>query len=236
MTFGSVAIAYEEERIIEKHLQHLPDWIVEKVLLQSIEPWSGGNPSSPLTAELAEPYARVVRSQWQTEEAQRNTGQQLHADKDWVIILDPDEFLDNDNWDKLKKFLETTDADAVVVEGQYTYWKDGWVATPPKDYQMLIAAKPHVQFVDKRVVGTGYTVAPVWLHHFSWAKTDEEVLRKITTYAHNTDFDTMQWYNTVWLNWKPGDKNVHPTTPSTLEDFKRAVLPPEIERLDLWPK
>lgn len=236
MRFGSSAIAFKEERFIQPHLNHIPTWVEERIVLNSSTPWFGESEPDD-TAKLAEAVgARVVHTHWPNEEMQRNTGQALHWDRDWVITLDPDEFLSNKDWNKLKRFLEHTDADAVVCQGQYTYWKDGWVADPPKDYQMLIAVRPKIHFVDKRVVNTSFVVAPVWVHHFSWARTDREVKRKITHYAHAEDFNTKAWYNEVWKPWKPGDKDVHPTTPETLHNFKRAKLPAEIEELDLWPK
>lgn len=235
MTFGSVCVAYKEERFIQKHLEHIPDWVEHKVLLHSTIPWFGENVDHDHTPLLAQGLAQVVSNYWTTEHGQRNTGQALHADKDWVIVLDPDEFLSDEDWIKLKEFLETTDADAVVCAGQNTYWKNGWVADPPRDYQMLIAVRPHVKFVDKRVVNTGFAVASVWVHHFSWARTDEEVWNKISHYAHAEDFDVMDWYENVWKKWTPDTKDVHPVTPTTLHEFKRVILPPELERLKLWP-
>lgn len=236
MNLGSVCVAYHEPRFIVPHLKHVQ--IDDRLVLNSTIPWNGEPIGPDNTAALAKPYARVVENYWPTEEEQRNTGQTLYQDKDWVVVLDPDEFLSNDGWRDLLNFLETTDADAVVCEGQYTYWKDGYVADPPKDYQMLIAVRPHVQFVDKRVVGVPFVVAPVWVHHFSWARTNDEVWQKISHYAHAKDFDVNYWYESVWLPWQLGDKDVHPTTPDTLHDFKRAelVLPKELERLNLWPK
>lgn len=235
MKYGSVCCAYKEERFITKHLKHLPDWIEHKVVLNSAKPWYGEELKDN-TAALAKPFADVVKNTWRSEEDQRNTGQAIHEDKDWVIVLDPDEFLDNKGWESLREFLETTEADAVVAEGQYTYWKNCWVADPPRDYQMLIAVRPHVKFVDKRVVGSGYTQAPVWVHHFSWARTDEEVWNKISHYAHAKDFDIKDWYEDVWKKWRPGMTDVHPTTPETLHRLKLAELPEEIERLRLWPQ
>lgn len=238
MNFGSVAVAYKERRFIKPHLEHLPDWIEDKAVLNSAFPWSGAEARDDQTgygATLADTKKQVIQGTWDSETDQRNFGQAYHSNKDWVIVLDPDEFLSNEDWDKLKLFLESTDADAVVCEGQYTYWKDGWVADPPKDYQMLIAVRPQVKFVDKRVVGTGYVTAPVWVHHFSWARTDKEVWQKISNYSHNEDFDIKNWYDNVWKKWKPGDKDVHPVTPDTLHDFKKAKLPKEIGQLNLWP-
>ena len=236
MYFGSTAICYREERFILPHLQHLPDWI-DPLVLVSTKPWTGEDTGADGTAKLAKTTeARVVENYWKTEDHQRNVGQVLHDDKDWIIVLDPDEFLTNDGWDTLKNFLETTDADAVIVEGQYTYWKDGYVADPPRDYQQLIAVRPNVRFVDKRVVGSTYVVAPVWIHHFSWARTDAEVWDKISHYAHSSDFDITNWYENVWLKWKPGIEDVHPTSPETLHKLIKATLPPELESLNLWPK
>lgn len=233
MTYGSVCVAYKEERLIAKHLQHIPSWVESRLVLHSTIPWFGENVDFDDTPRLAEPHAQVISNYWKTEEEQRNTGQAMHSDKDWIIVLDPDEFLSNEDWDKLKDFLETTDADAVICEGQSTYWKNGYVADPPNDYQMLIAVKPHVKFIDKRVVGTRYVTAPVWVHHFSWAKTDEEVWNKISHYAHANDFDIFDWYENVWKANKMED--VHPVTPNTLHKLIPAVLPKELEELELWP-
>lgn len=236
MKVGSVCVAYKEERFIKKHLLHLPEWVEESVVLHSTIPWFGENVDKDDTPKLARPFATVVSNYWKSEEEQRNTGQELHEDKDWIIILDPDEFIDHEGWENLRKFLETTDADAVVVEGQYTMWKNGYVADPPKDYQMLIAVRPHVRFVDKRVVDTNYVVAPVWLYHFSWARTDEECWNKISHYAHAKDFNVLDWYENVWKKWTPDVLDVHPTTPDTLHQMIRVSLPKELDDLDLWPK
>lgn len=233
MTFGSVCIAFKEERYIVPHLKHLPDWIDEKIVLSSTQPWFGENVGLDKTAELAKPHARVIEAYWEDESSQRNTGQAIHEDKDWVVVLDPDEFIDDENWAKLKDFLEKTTANAVVVEGQYTYWKEEWVASPPIDYQMLVAVRPKIKFVDKRIVGSDFVVAPVWLHHMSWRRTDEEVWNKISHYAHAHDFDIKHWYESVWKPWKPGIKDTHPVTPETLHDFKKAKLPPELKKLGI---
>jgi glycosyltransferase involved in cell wall biosynthesis len=236
MKVALVTVAYNEERFIEPFLKHIPGWVNNVTVLLSAKPWYGRPEPTDKTYELASgTRAEVIQATWDSEEAQRNTGVELNQDCDWIIWLDPDEFLDDYNWDKLKGRLEDGRADSYVVEGQHTYWKDGWHAVPERDYQMLIATRPHVNFVDKRVVNSGYDVAPVWVHHFSWARTDAEVLKKITHYAHAEDFDTRKWYEEVWLKWKPGMKNVHPTTPETLHDFEKAELPPEIEELGLWP-
>lgn len=236
MEFSLATIAYREARFLKPFLGHIPWWVDMKLVLISSKPWFGEELSDDGTFSIAQKKKAVpMANYWPNEESQRNTGQDLLSESDWIIILDPDEFLSKADWEQLRKFLETTDSDAVVCKGQYTYWKDGWVAEPPRDYQQLIAVRPHVRFIDKRVVNTSYVVAPVWVHHFSWARTDQEVWNKITHYAHANDFDTKKWFNEVWATWQPGDKDVHPTTPDTLHDFKLARLPKELRGLGLWP-
>lgn len=233
MKFGSVAVAYKEERFITPHLNHLPEWIDQKVVLNSTKPWFGEEEELDDTSYLAsEAGAVVVNNYWLNEHQQRNTGQDIHQNKDWVIVLDPDEFLDNADWVKLKSFLENTQADAVVAQSQRVFWKDKEVS-PHTDYQQLIAVRPDVRFVDKRVVGTGYVEAPVTVLHFSWARTDDECWRKISHYAHAHDFDTEEWFGRVWRGGKT--TNLHPVSPETLKALIDPKLPPEIEELGLWP-
>lgn len=237
MRLAIATVAYKEERFIPKFIQYYQDKVDEIVVLNSIHPWNGEPATIDTTAEIAESLgATVIRYNWVNEEEQRNAGQEYLSMYDWVIVLDPDEYIDEENWKKLIGFLEETEAEAVVVEGQNTLWKSGFVADPARDYQMLIAVKPHIRFIDKRVVLSPYIVSPVWLWHFSWARTDEEIWRKISHYAHAKDFDIEKWYNEVWLKWKPGMQDVHPVSPDTLHDLVRVILPPEIDELNLWPQ
>jgi hypothetical protein len=99
-----------------------------------------------------------------------------------------------------------------------------------------VAVKPQTRFRDGRCIDRFFDVVPAKLHHFSWARTDEEVERKITHYHHSNDFDTERWYKDVWLDWEEGKGNLHPINPEDLKEAKPAQLPKELERLNLWPK
>jgi hypothetical protein len=241
MKVAVVAIALNEERFIKPWISHIPDWVTEVCVLVSSKPWFGDEVERDNTAQVARAAGaqRVVEWDWPSEEVQRNYAQGIYHDYDWLIILDPDEFLDNKNWRKLKEIIDDPDSRdlirAGIVRSQYTYWKRGYLAYPRRDYQQLILVQPSVRFVDKRVVNTGFVVLSVDVHHFSWARTDREVLDKITHYGHANDFDTKRWYEQVWLPWKPGDQDVHPTSPETLHDLIPAKLPKELEDLNLWP-
>lgn len=237
MRLAICTIAYHEERFMPKFIQHYQNRVEEIVVLASTKPWNGEDEGVDKTPAIARSLgATVIEHDWTSEEEQRNAGQEYLSDYDFVIVLDPDEYLDNEAWGRLVKHLETTEADALIVGGQYTMWRDGYVADPPIDYPMLIAVRPTVRFVDKRVVGSAYVqLDDVWLYHFSWAKTDEEVWRKISHYAHASDFDINDWFENVWKKWEPGMTDVHPVTPNTLHKLIPATLPDEIEKLELWP-
>lgn len=236
MRCGLVTIAYNEERFLPKFLSHIPEWVDEKLVLLSAKPWNGPTEELDNSYQLADSAgAKVILHDWRNEQDQRNTGQEYFHDMDWIIVLDPDEFLSKANWDMLKAHMEGDMLEkAFVCDSQSTYWKDGWVVTPPEEYRQIILTRPEVRFVDKRVVNTGWGYAPVHLHHFSWARTNEEVWSKISHYGHAQEFDTEKWYKEVWLAGKTS--NLHPLTPHALEGLARAQLPPEIERLDPWPR
>ena len=145
MRIATVAVAYREERLIGKHLSHIPDWVDEKLVLVSQKPWFGDELPDDGTAQIARDHgATVIEYNWRTEEEQRNAGQEYLSDYDWIIVLDPDEFLDDHAWLVLYGYLQYSQDQAHIVEGQYTYWKNGYVADPPIDYPMLIAVKPTV--------------------------------------------------------------------------------------------
>lgn len=233
MRVASVCNAYNEERFIAPHLDHLPDWVEEKLVLVSSRPWYGDDVDQDLTYEKADSQATVLRYPWKNESEQRNAGQAYLYDYDWILNLEPDEFFSNEDWEKLHKFLETAPGQAYTVK-QRVFWGKGFESDPSEDFVPIIATRPNVLFAEKRNVNTRWeTIPDITLLHFAWARTDEEIWKKISHYSHAVDFDIDKWYKEVWLARKT--ENVHPTTASAIPKLKKAVLPPEIERLNLWP-
>lgn len=227
MKVGLITVAYREERFIKKFLEHVPHWVDKKIALISEKPWFGEEVPEDRTLKLATAGGAVpILSTWENEESQRNTGVSLLEDCDWVLVLDPDEATLSRDWNKLYEFLETAEGDAYVCEKQITYYKDG-IIDPPEEYRQIIAVRPWVKFVDKRVVSTSYGIAPVTLHHFSWRRSDSEIWNKITHYAHAPEFNKEKWFNEVWLADKR--ENVHPLTPEALKRVIPAELPRELK-------
>ena len=238
MKVGLVTIAYNEQRFNKPFLQHIPSWIDETLVLISTKPWQGPHDPPDQTADIAEAAGvTVIKSDWPAEHEQRSAGQQYFSDFDWIVILDPDEFLTRAGWKALRQFMNEEEAlftDAYVAWQQNTYWKHGYRISPREDYKQIILVKPHVKFVDKRVVNTGYGAVPLRLHHMSWARTDAEVKSKIAHYAHAHELDPL-WYDRVWKRWTPVMNNLHPLTPSALRQAVPAELPIDLVKFNLWP-
>jgi glycosyltransferase involved in cell wall biosynthesis len=237
MKLACVTIAYMEERFMPKFIQSMQDRVDEIVVLNSIKPWNNRQYAEvDKTASIAHSLgATVISDDWATEQDQRNAGQEYCTDYDWIIVLDPDEYILEPDWQKLVKFLEQAPLPAYVTNMQHTYWKSGYVIDPPEDYKQIIAVRPQVRFVDKRVIDSPWAHAPIELHHFSWARSDVEVWRKITSYGHAGEFDAAQWMGEIWLDWNEDMQNLHPLTPPSLLKALRVELPEELERLNLWP-
>lgn len=233
MRLACVTVAYRERRLIVPFIQHMQGRVDEIIVLNSKTPWYGESEADDNTAGIARSLgATVFEENWATEHDQRNVGQEYCSDYDWIIVLDPDEFILDEDWDKLYSFLEVAPLDAYVCQNQLTYWKQGYVIDPPEDYKQIIAVRPNVRFVDKRVVDSPWGFAPAELHHMSWRRSDEEVWRKINSYAHAPEFNTLRWFSEVWSDTERL-VDLHPLTPPALKQAIAIDLPEELRRLGL---
>lgn len=234
MKVGLIANAYNEARFLKPFLSHIPDWVEDKLVLITDPPWFGDTLEDDGSEQVCKDMGvRVIKHPWKDEEDQRNTGQAMLSDCDWILILEPDEFLSNEDWEKLYNFLQTADTPSYAVK-QRVFWGDGYESDPPEDFVPIIVTRPTVKFVEKRNVNSRWETLPdITLLHFAWARTDEEIWKKISHYSHAVDFDIKDWYENVWMARKT--ENVHPTTPEAIPRLIKAKLPPEIEKLGLWP-
>lgn len=236
MKVASVCCVYNEKTFIKKHLEHMPDWVEEQVCLVSSKPWYGDTLEDDGSADIAKKAgATVLKYPWPDEVMQRNAGQDYLSEYDWVLNLEPDEFLSDEGWEDLKDMLEAGGPPAWAIK-QRIFWGKGFESDPAEDFVPIIATRPTVRFVEKRNINSQWMTLPesIKLLHFAWARTDAEIWKKISHYSHAVDFDIDDWYKNVWLARKT--ENVHPTTPSAIPRLIKAKLPKDIEALDLWPK
>lgn len=237
MRLACATIAYHEPRFIKPFIETMLERVDEVLVLNSEKPLFGEiedkiDQTSAIARKLG---TTVVTYPWATEPDMRNAGQDYLSDYDWVIWLDPDEYIMEKDWLKLLDFLEECTADAVTNTTMNLYWKNGYIIDPPEDHTPIIAARPSVRFYDTRCVNVAYAKAPVCIDHFSWARTDEEIERKVTHYGEADKFDGRGWYENVWLKWTPEMTDLHPVNPPVLHKAIPVTLPKELKDKHLWP-
>lgn len=221
---------YNETALLRACLKQIPDWVDEIVVLVSQDPWRGNSsPSAYKTHDVLrtckDKRLKWLVNSWKNEEDQRNFGLGMLYGYDWVITIDADEYFTKEGWQELKTAMETYGTCNLIVANMKTYWKTPdfrW--EPPDIHKPTIALRPNrVSFHDKReVTSQMHRILRSPMHHFSWVRTDEEVLQKVQNYMHASDFDGKTWYATVWKGWHKDMINIRPYG----EKNTKAILDP----------
>lgn len=209
---GLVALAYREPGI-EDHVRYWRRFVDEYLLLISATPWNG--PAEPMdnTAALARRAgATVLIGEWPNEETQRNTGMGYFAQAEKVWQVDPDEYLSPKDIRLLNSLPPGTYGPALTT----TYWKDGYKLVSRDNHVPLMLTTPDTRFIDARCIAGGISAADVRLHHFSFNRSDQEIARKLASYAHAQDVRD-GWYEAKWRNWTPDTTDLHPTQENAWE-------------------
>jgi hypothetical protein len=185
-----------------------------------------GKPSPPDRTEAIcdDLGCEVVKGNWKLDHFQRTLGNQLCKGYDWVFTFDSDEMMEARQIERLIRFTEkcTTPAIGVVPE---IYWHDiDHVLSPKPEYQPIIMTRPSVRFNYIRNIDSPYICSTVDMHHLSWS-APKDVHKKVTNYAHASDFDGEKWYKEHYENWKEGEKAIMPTITC---DVIRKSLPDEL--------
>jgi hypothetical protein len=211
-------------------------------------PWNGeASDQSALIARirtLSDPAGkfRVVRGQWPDEASQRNDGLRLIADAgaDYCFVVDADEIYDP---------VQLRQAVALVRENPQvdcwrtscvTYWKSyRYRIDPPEGITAAVFVRIGAgRFVENRAYEAPRHVKlppeTLTCHHMSYARTDAQIRRKISTFGHARDV-VPGWFENVWRRWDTdrGLENLNPCWPAA---YHRAVeqpyeaLPPAIRR------
>ncbi len=210
---------------------------------------------------LEEPKIVVEVGSWATEEDERNAGLD-YAKKlgyTYSLIVDTDEVYESKHLSNLTQILENNEQQNQGYGIFHATWKTYWkmkplcVIEPVESFQPVICVRNvNARFVHLRHVvplefgqpsknnDRGRVLLPpdlVTLHHFSYARTDEFIKRKCEESGHAANGDLMKdWYEKVWLTWKPGDINLHPISGpqyATAVPVKIESLPESLKWL-LW--
>lgn len=241
MTVAACICVYNETTLLKACLKQFPEWVSKITVLVSELPWFGRQSETAhktweILQEWPDKRVEAIKMHWKTEQDQRNWGLGHFSEFDWVLILDADEYFTGEGWDVLYGGMSEWRQTDMIVAPMKTYWKTPeWVWKPADLHMPAVAVRPRkTAFFDKRQTTTNvHRILPIDMHHFSWVRTDEEVLQKIQNYMHAPDFDGKNWYDTVWKAWEPSMKGLHPYGHNSQIQAIREPAPSDI--LALFP-
>lgn len=164
----------------------------------------------------------LIEGVWANEEDQRNAClERAKADGfDYLIIQDADEFYTDEAYKINLDEIASNPAD-VYTNPWYVFWKSTEFILESKDGELTsvnpgfaINCKSDVKFNCCRTTTSNniYHLSGV-AHHLAYALTDEQILRKISTWGHSQQFNRDSWYHRKWLRWNETTRNLHPVNP-----------------------
>lgn len=220
---GILTICYREQSFIRDCIRQFNSFDFRHLVLICDQPWHSNGEKMDRTPEICdEEGVEYIISDWDSEAQMRNYGVSQLRNMDWILTVDADERYSEESIILLKDFLETAPLPAYGIGTIYTYWKQPNIRIEPKESGgLIVATKPRVVFTDKRCIDSQWDFLPpeIVMHHLSYVRTDEEMLRKIKTFEHQHEI-IPNWYEEKWLKWTPEMENIHPVNPSS---FKKAV-------------
>ena len=228
MKIGAVTLCYNDEATIGATIKCLKPFVDKHVVLISERPYFG-EPSPPdRSEEICEDLGvEIIKGMWPLDHFQRTLGNKICSDCDWVLGFDSDELITAEDFGRLKEFLKTTDARAVSICPE-VYWKTtDYILRPKSTYDPIMAMRPDVEFVYIRNINCPYVQWGGNVHHLSWC-APKDIYKKVTNYAHATDFDGAKWYEEFYTKWVPGEDVVMPD--GSRFGTKYSPLPEELKK------
>lgn len=227
-TFGAVYCVYDDDSWLGDSFASVYDACTSVLFLVGDEPWHGRPTSNTRTLEVIAQLpdqarkVRVIRGAWATETEQRNAGLEIlrEAGVDYCFVVDADEIYDEAALARMMRFAAGHPEVACWHMTWDTYWKSHeWVIEPREPFKPVVFVKVGAaRFIEHRNVGgEAHALVPPdvgFCHHMSYARTDEQVLKKITTFSH-ADEIRGGWFEKVWKGWDQDHalRDLHPTHP-----------------------
>lgn len=242
MRLAVLTIAYNERQYIKTCIKNWEGKVAKHLILVSLKPWNGipveddGTYRAAITTD-----AEVILGEWKTEAAQRTWGLAYLYNYDKVLIVDPDELYTKEDQDKVVRYINENNKPLYQGKHVVTYWKDtNYILDPPDEVGNIIAVDPkvaycyeHRQFkymADERDYITDKGIIDCVCHHMSWAKSDNKIKEKISSYSHSNVIPD-DWYENVWLKWEPNSDIL--VRPYGVEHSKVIYKPAPKEIVDL---
>jgi len=247
--FAAVCCVYDDERWLPFMIESIYSEVGAIYFLVGDEPWNGSPTSNVRTLQAIAAYPdperkiQIVRGGWSSETEQRVAGLELvrEAGFAYCFVVDADEIYDPFFLRRMMSAAASKPQVGCFYMTWFTYWKsEKYRIDPPEHYKPPVFLRCDLgQFVERRhATAPVVAVIPPALgicHHMSYARTNEELQKKLASFSHAHEI-LPNWYENVWLAWdkNPELENLHPIYP---ESYKRAIpvtresLPPVLRSL-----
>lgn len=171
------------------------------------------------------------------EVRERNLLAKAMGEGGWHVQLDADEYFLN--FDGFCNFLKRQDLNqkevnyCVSLVNLFKKLPEGYlyIVTGRLDLIQVATNKPCYQYGRRN--GYFNKIAPFFILHDTWARTEEELWQKITNWGHKNDFDTLAYFN-FWKELSNSNyhtaRDFHPLEPSVWHRLEFAEAP-DIETL-----
>lgn len=225
---NAVTLALNDEATIAGTINCLKPFVDRHLVLISEKSYFGDVLDNGETEKICDKLGvEYIKGNWPLDHHQRSLGNQLLSDCDWIMTLDSDEMIDKYNMKFLIECMEENkNAHAIGVRPEVYFKNTDFVLRPIPDYIPIIATRPYVRFPYIRNIDHSFLLSDVTMHHVSWA-APKDVYKKVTCYAHATDFDGKEWYENNYKNVTPRD-GITIELPNSMYTLKRQPLPDEL--------
>ncbi len=237
-SFAAVYCVYDDTTWLKESLESIYSECDAVYFLTGERPWYGEPSDNSGTLEsikrFPDPEDKIntVTGSWTNETDQRNAGLDIlqKAGVTYCFVIDSDEVYDPAELHRMKEMVAGhPEVDCWHMTWD-TYWKSYRYRIDPREpfKPVVFVRVGGDRFVQNRAVGgKNHSLIPPEIgvcHHLSYARSDEEVLRKITTFSHAHEVRP-GWFENVWKKWDSDHSltDLHPTHPSS---YQRAVEQP----------
>lgn len=247
--FAAVVCVYDDDSWLAPAIESVYAACETIWFLVSDTPWNGEAADQTALVERIralpdlEGKIRVERGRWPDEATQRNEGLRLVADAglEYCFVLDADEIYDPVQLAAAMDIVRRHPQIDCWRLSCLTYWKSCRYRVEPPE---ALAAPVFIRtgsgrFIENRHFDAArqmrFAPETIVFHHMSYARTDEQILRKITTWGHARDV-VPDWYENVWRKWDDDHslENLNPCWPSAYRAIVEQpceALPPVVRRL-----
>lgn len=228
MKLGVSICAFNEKQIVPVIKQY--EGIADRIMVAiSKKPWEGDyEPDDTVIRAVKETKAFVTYQDWRSEHEQRNYLIDALRDMDYVITSHADTFFTQEDLNSLKA-MELTELH--YSTNTYTYWKDYDTVVYPYPILPTLIVRSDAEYINSLNI-KNQVVEPerldITCHHVSWVKSDEEILKKISSYHHAAEVQD-EWFEKVWK--KDVRENFAPTTSHDFPSTAKHSLPEEIRSI-----